>query len=294
MGFRLPRAATRSARETWYRENLQQAADGWERQVPVRRGSESATHYSARFFDEQRDDSLRSAELTVPLLISLTKPRAVIDVGCGTGTWLRAFSEAGIEDVLGVDGDYVDRRRLLIAPEHFLARDLTKPLNVGRTFDLALSLEVAEHLPASAADSFVQSLCSLAPVVVFSAAVPEQQGPGHVNEQWPWYWHRRFEANGFAVLDILRPRLWRDSPGVANWYLQNLYLMVRRDAQPAMPELAGVTALQKTDPMLLISSSVLVSNLRLRATLRRLPGLIASAAIRLIARKARNWPWQDG
>jgi len=97
------------------------------------------------------------------------------------------FAEAGITDYLGVDGSYVPADMLLIPRDRFLAHDLTQPLQLPDRYDLAVSLEVAEHLPASCAEAFVESLTNLAPVVFFSAAVPFQGGTTHVNEQWPEY-----------------------------------------------------------------------------------------------------------
>jgi len=248
--------------------------------------------YDAGFFEGQRDDSLRSARGMVPLVLSIVRPRSVVDVGCGTGTWLSAFRENGIEDVIGIDGDYVDRERLLIPRDRFISRNLNEPLVLDRTFDLAVSLEVAEHLPASVADRFVKSLCGLAPVILFSAAVPEQSGPGHINEQWPWYWHRRFETNGFVVLE-LRPRLWMIEE-IAPWYRQNLYLIVRREFRDQSAQLRALPLVPKRDPLMLVSATVLVSNLRLRATLKRLPSLIIDALTRVLLRRKRNWPWEDG
>ena len=64
------------------------------------------------------------------------------------------------------------REQLRIAPQDFQVQDLRRSFRLERRFDLALCLEVAEHLPAKAADAFVASLVELAPVVVFSAAMP--------------------------------------------------------------------------------------------------------------------------
>lgn len=118
-----------------------------------------------------------------------------------------------MDDVLGIDAPYTDRSRLRIPDELFLARDLTVPLSLERRFDLALSLEVAEHLPAAAADHFVASLTRLASVILFSAAIPDQGGEGHLNEQWPDYWVERFAAHGFGVADVLRSRPGAGPPG---------------------------------------------------------------------------------
>ena len=103
--------------------------------------------YSTQFFAGQVGGSARSAAVVVPLVLSLLTVRSVIDVGCGVGPWAAEFMARGIEDVWGVDGDYVDRAQLRIPKDRFTPRDLTKPLQFDRTFDLAVCLEVAEHLP---------------------------------------------------------------------------------------------------------------------------------------------------
>ena len=33
--------------------------------------------------------------------------------------------------------------------------------------------------------------------VLFSAAIPGQGGQDHLNEQWPEYWQKKFEVNGY-------------------------------------------------------------------------------------------------
>ena len=156
----------------------------------------SSTVYTDRFYEVDLAGSFRSAQRIVPLLRSLIDPRSVLDVGCGNGAFLKAFSLAGVADILGVDGDYVPRERLLIDMANFRPTDLAKPLALGRRFDLVMSLEVAEHLPAAAAPSFVRSLVEHGDVVFFSAAVPGQRGANHVNEQWPSYWAKLFAAHG--------------------------------------------------------------------------------------------------
>ena len=70
-------------------------------------------------------------------------------------------------------------------------------------------LEVAEHIPPECADIFVESLTwGLAPVIMFSAAVPGQGGTLHLNEQWPAYWASKFAQHGYVLIDCLRPQLW--------------------------------------------------------------------------------------
>jgi SAM-dependent methyltransferase len=143
-----------------------------------------------------------------------------VDVGCGTGIWLAALREKGVADVFGVDGPWVPKELLAVPETMFLEYDLTEPLALDRRFDLALCLEAAEHLPTEAAAVLVDSLVRLAPIVVFSAAVPGQGGHGHLNEQWPGYWKDLFAVHGYQCSTALRNRLWH-SEEIESWYRQN-------------------------------------------------------------------------
>lgn len=188
--------------------------------------------YNREFYKLQSVSSISSAEVVVPLIIDLVHPKSVVDVGCGVGTWLSVFQKAGCK-VRGVDGPWVSKTDLRI-PEHcFKASDLTKPLILSERFDLAMSVEVAEHLPKNAAKSFVESLSKLAPIVIFSAAIPGQKGRDHINCQWPEYWIGLFELFGLSCLDIIRPRIWNDLK-VDVWYRSNMFLFVSQDKAKEM------------------------------------------------------------
>ena len=192
--------------------------------------------YGADFFRKEHEMVLQSARQVVPIIMRLLKPRQVIDVGCGTGVWLSVFGEHGVEDFVGIDGAYVDLTTLKIPRERFLSFDLSKPFDLKREFDLVVSLEVAEHLPASSAGGFVESLTKLGPVVLFSAAIPFQGGMNHVNEQWPEYWVKLFAQRGYGVIDCIRRRIW-DNEHVAYYYAQNMLIVCRRDVLQNYPAL---------------------------------------------------------
>lgn len=187
--------------------------------------------YNAKFYREL-EQTRESARIILPIVISLLKPASIIDVGCGAGHWLATASELGITDVLGVEGDWIGASELAIPREKIVVHDLASPLsaapfNLGRRFDLALSLEVAEHLPASRAREFVQTLCNAADRVLFSAAIPGQGGRRHFNEQWPKYWADLFGELGYECHDLLRPQVWTN-PSVLWYYAQNCLLFVRK------------------------------------------------------------------
>ena len=180
--------------------------------------------------------SLESARVVVPLVVEAVSPRSVVDVGCGIGSWLVAFQEAGVEDVLGVDGPWVDPAQLLFPQERFVVADLREPLDLGRRFDLALCLEVAQILPPEVAEQLVHGLAALADVVLFGAAIPGQGGTGHHNEQWPSYWAGLFDASGYAASDPFRVRIWNE-PDVKWWFAQNLVCFARPKAIARLPVL---------------------------------------------------------
>jgi SAM-dependent methyltransferase len=189
--------------------------------------SSSELHYTESYFAALEVGSRRSAQIVVPLVLKLVQAKSVIDVGCGTGEWLSIFQQHGVEDIWGVDGAYLDRNLLKIPEERFILADLEQPFYAGRTFDLVVSLEVAEHLPARSAETFVNSLTQLGPAVLFSAAIPNQGGENHVNEQWPEYWAKLFENRGYRVLDPLRRRVWNNRK--VQWvYAQNMLMFVAK------------------------------------------------------------------
>ena len=193
--------------------------------------------YSPNWFEARSCGARRSAEVILPLLFELAPPKRVVDLGCGTGSWLSVARELGAE-VLGVDGDYVDRSQLEIPAERFRAHDLAQPLRLEESFDLAICLEVGEHLPPDRSEALVETLTGLAPVVAFSAAIPGQGGTGHVNERWQDFWAGLFAARGYRPFDVIRPRVW-DDERVRHFYAQNLIVY----ADPARVPASGAPAL---------------------------------------------------
>jgi len=182
--------------------------------------------YDRNFFSELEENSYSSALSVIPVIEEFFHPKSVIDVGCGTGAWLKAWIQKfALKDFLGIDGPYVDKNTLLIPSENFLFKDLKEPINVNRKFDLAISLEVGEHLSDAKADIFVRSLVSVSDIVVFSAALPGQMGTYHINEQYPEYWAAHFRKYNFIPVDCIRTKIW-NNPKVEYWYQQNILVFI--------------------------------------------------------------------
>jgi hypothetical protein len=182
--------------------------------------------YDERFFHYTNRISARSADVVVPLLYEALRPSSVLDLGCGCGVWLSRWQQAGVSEILGIDGGYVRREDLVIGPESFMAHDLGRAVDLGRKFDLAQSLEVAEHLPASRARGFVSDLCRHSDLVFFGAAPPGQGGENHINEQPYEYWQELFRQEGYEAYDFVRPQV-LDRHEVTPWHRYNPVLYVR-------------------------------------------------------------------
>ncbi len=215
---------------------------------------QQSTPYTPEFYDSQSAESFESARRVLGRLFEDYRPESVLDVGCGVATWLAAARTLGVREGLGIDGDYVPRDRLCVEPEHFLARDLAEPFDLGRRFDLVVCVEVAEHLELGAASNFVDSLTRHGDLVLFSAAAPYQGGTDHRNENWLEFWARLFAERAYEPLDTLRARIWSDS-GIAWWYRQNIVLFrAKAAAERILPDVAAVAAQTRLHPEFVLSA----------------------------------------
>jgi hypothetical protein len=249
--------------------------------------------YDESFYAEHQTGSYESAKHVAEIVIPVTKCRSIVDLGCGCGTWLRAFTELGIRDILGVDGEYVRPDMLQIPADRFVAHDLSQPLSLGRRFDLACGLEVAEHLPCDRAATYVESLTTHAPIVLFSGAIPGQGGTGHINERWQDSWAELFEKQGYTTIDFIRERIWLD-PCVAWWYAQNLLMFVEKARLESDEVLSDLASSIRPMPLRIVHPSLYQwyvarnrtrNELSLSEIMRAAPAA-AAAAIRLRVRRA--------
>ncbi|SEP74292.1 hypothetical protein SAMN05428969_0710 [Devosia sp. YR412] len=182
----------------------------------------SASLYPAGFYDNRRAHTAHAAHGVLAALPQGLRRSSVADIGCGTGTWLTAALAQGSQSAFGIEGDWVTPAMLDDARIVFAPQDLEQRFT-GPRVDLALSLEVAEHLSPERAESFVVDLVALASAVLFSAAIPGQGGVGHLNEQWQSWWAGLFAVHNYRAYDVIRPAIWTDE-AIPAWYRQNAIL----------------------------------------------------------------------
>jgi cyclopropane fatty-acyl-phospholipid synthase-like methyltransferase len=209
------------------------------------------SQYGQSFFKEIADTSFRSAQVVIPFLMELLQPKSVVDIGCGVGAWLNVFQQQGIQDILGIDGNYVPKEQLLIPDTNFQDHDLQEVFRTEKTYDLVVSLEVAEHLPQEKAYQFIEMLTHLGPTILFSAAVPFQPGTNHINCQWPDYWAEIFFERGYIPIDCLRLPFWHH-PEVAWWFAQNMILYVHEEHLGNCPNLIEYLPAELSPPLRLV------------------------------------------
>jgi SAM-dependent methyltransferase len=167
-----------------------------------------------------------SASIVAPKIMEWFAPKTVVDVGCGLGSWLKAFADLGVTQIMGLDGQHLNRQLLCIPEQYVVEHDLEKPFPYSKKFDLVISLEVAEHLSKDAADTYVKTLVDLGEVILFSAAIPNQGGQNHINERWISYWQEKFAKHQYHFYDVLRPVFW-NNPRVKWYYRQNMFLIIK-------------------------------------------------------------------
>ncbi len=199
----------------------------------------------AKYVYDPEHHNLDAPREIVPFLIDKFHPQSVVDVGCGNGTFLSVFLENGIKDILGLDGGWVNRSELYIDGAFFLEKDLEKDLSINRKFDMVLCLEVAEHLSGDVADNFINNLTNLGDIIIFSAAIINQGGQNHINEQPFDYWIEKFSKRDFVFYDIFRRRFWNNTK-VNWWYKQNMFLVAHNSVDVSKYQINA----DKSEPIL--------------------------------------------
>lgn len=188
--------------------------------------------YNRDFYKDLVEESnFYSAEQVLSVVVKTFNVtlNSAVDVGCGSGTWLNVLKkQEKFKNIKGIDGQWVDRDFLVIPDEDFIEADLSTTLpKFSEKFDLAISLEVAEHLAPEKAEVFIDYLTNLSDFVLFSAAIPFQGGTNHLNERWQNYWAELFEKREFVPLDIVRSKIWNNQK-IRTPYKQNTILYIHK------------------------------------------------------------------
>ena len=178
------------------------AFSGWEYNLKI---------YDKDFFFSNQKEGLKMAKWFIPLLYNIFGFRSLIDLGCATGHYLFYSLKEGVSDILGIEGSPVAFSNLLVDEKYIVQHDLRRPLILDRKYDIALSIDVAEHIDKKYFDIYLKSVCDSSDLIIFSAAIPNEGGLYHVNEQSHEWWILRFKKYFFRfnkkMVDLIEQKM---------------------------------------------------------------------------------------
>lgn len=187
--------------------------------------------YSQNFYDSVSNRAIKSAQIAANVIGGSIEPTSLIDIGSGQGVWLISISEKfnSVSRTVALDlqpheSSFFDELKQSGTNFEFIEVDFEVSKKLPEeNFDIAICLEVLEHLTAGTAVEVAQEIGRKCSFVIFSAAITGQGGTGHINERKFSYWMDLMRKQGFVALDVFRPAL-EKSREVPGYYKQNMML----------------------------------------------------------------------
>ena len=146
----------------------------------------------------------------------IIRPKMVLDIGCGPGHFVESMIDIGIHCV-GID---IDER--VNGKPYLFHQDI---LSTKFVADVAICLEVVEHIHEDHADKIVDKISTMfTDTLIFTAAQPGQGGVGHINCQYPRYWSDKFQNVGLKRNKLMEDmlRLYCQQGRYMGWFYNNL------------------------------------------------------------------------
>ena len=247
-------------------------------------GSMMKNGYGHNFSKDRHQKTVYSARTVLSIIIdALPEVHSAIDFSCGVGTWLSVLKEKGVREIHGIDGPWVEQDLLEIPRQDFRQVNFEERVYLDKKYDLAITLEVAEHLSDKTAIPFVENLVAASDFILFSAAIPFQGGNGHINEQWPDYWADLFNESGYVALDFVRRKIWNDKQ-IPTWYRQNILMFVKKE-QMQRVKLSGLDECDNHLPISLVHPDIYLSKVYRTSSVKGSWELFRQAATKWIKKK---------
>lgn len=201
--------------------------------------------YNKDFYGENDLYRIEQGRIVLNEFFRFFKPETMIDFGCGLGHWLYSAKKYfDVRKIKGVDGNFVDEKCLLIDRNEFVRHDFETPfVYENGKYDLAISIETAEHISPENSDNIIEALTHSSDIVLFSAAPPFQGGVHHVNMNAPAYWANKFKKQGFVCFDFMRDILW-NIENINCIYPQNILVFVKETVKKQLFEEQGFKAVE--------------------------------------------------
>jgi len=152
--------------------------------------------YKATFFSKRHKLSWR-VPYVCDAICKVINPISVIDVGCGIGDYVKGFADRHVI-AGGIEGSKNCLPYLVVLGSCIYIQDLRQSVYTFK-YDLAMCLEVLEHIEPEYADILVENLVRMSNKLLVSAAPPGQEGHYHLNCQEPYYWIDKFKNHGYKL-----------------------------------------------------------------------------------------------
>ncbi|MFH1202704.1 MAG: methyltransferase domain-containing protein [Candidatus Omnitrophota bacterium] len=186
--------------------------------------------YDDQFFNHNLKTNIPIAKDLVDILYNYFHPESVVDVGCGTAEYLAEFNRLGIK-IKGYEGSPAALKKAMVSGNFIQLADLREKIKSDERYDLALCLEVAEHIESRYSKILVDNLASLSDTIIFSAAIPGQGGHFHINEQphefWIGLWQERNYILRKDIIEALKEQM--RERGILWWYTANLMVFLKSE-----------------------------------------------------------------
>jgi 2-polyprenyl-3-methyl-5-hydroxy-6-metoxy-1,4-benzoquinol methylase len=188
--------------------------------------------YNDNFFKlSSREYILKnSPRIMAEVIKDFFSPASVVDIGCGSGLYLKELSKLNTE-IFGIDGSAAALRNLVIDKDKFLIQDVTNIFSLPRRYDCAICFEVGEHIPMAKSDILVDNITRASNLIVFAAAQKGQGGRDHINEQSPQFWVDIFKQKGYSLLaeETRKIRKILSDRKAAFWLTENILVFKKND-----------------------------------------------------------------
>lgn len=162
------------------------------------------SYYDRTYYDHYNEQGAYVAETWGPLfrhiatrIVEEQQPQTVIEFGCAKGFLVQALRDAGV-DAWGLDWSTYAIAAADPGVQPYCAVADVRTAAIGR-FDVAICMEVVEHLDPADAPLAIANIAASANTVYFSSN-PDRDFPeeSHVNVQEPPYWERLFNRCGMV------------------------------------------------------------------------------------------------
>jgi 2-polyprenyl-3-methyl-5-hydroxy-6-metoxy-1,4-benzoquinol methylase len=257
------------------------------------------SNYSKNFYDSVSNRAVVSARITAEVLSGSLSPKSVVDIGSGQGVWLHSICEefSTVERAVALDlqpheSIFFEELKHSINDFEFVQVNFEESSKIpNQNFDLAICLEVLEHLSPKTAVRVAQEMGTKCSFVIFSAAISGQGGTGHINERKFSYWMNLMAEQGFIALDVFRPALSK-SKEVPGYYKQNMMLFWH-------PENSQKSGLRIDLEKLLSKNRIRVADTRSVATRIRygvislIPSVVVTALVKVLDKTIRKITQQN-